>query len=106
MEEEVMKIEFTSVWNDGSDVVTTPGTYDPKTGEVDAEVSKGPIPEGTLDREFITLPNGDEKDVCTTCHSYVLKKVVGDRADCSYGELEECSDPTCESNDPPEEEVA
>ena len=89
-----MKCTFTSIWDDGS-VVTTPGTYDPETGEVDAEVSKGPIPTGCLEREFITLPDGDEKDVCMQCHSYVLKTVMGDLADGSYGEYEECSDPDC-----------
>ena len=27
-----MKVSFTSIWDDGT-VVTTPGTYDPDTGE-------------------------------------------------------------------------
>jgi hypothetical protein len=89
-----MKCEFTSEWDDGS-VVTTACTYNPKTGAVNPGVSKGPIPEGSLDREYITLPGGDELEICMQCHSYILKKVVGDLADCSYGEYEECSDPEC-----------
>ena len=89
-----IKCTFTSVWDTGSSV-TTNCVYDPKTGEVTPEASKGPIPSGCLEREFITFDDGDELDVCETCHSYILKKVVGDRADESYGELEECSDQNC-----------
>ena len=100
-----MKVSYTSIWSDGAEV-TTSGTYDPDTGAVDAEVSKGPIPEGSLEREFITLENGDELDVCRDCHEYVLKTAVGDRADLSFGEYEECSNPNCVSNDSPDEEVA
>jgi len=67
-----IKCEFTSVWDDGSEV-TTPCIYDPATGEVTPEVSKGRIPEGCLEREFITLPDGDEKEVCPVCHGFVMK---------------------------------
>jgi hypothetical protein len=88
------QVSFTSVWDDGSEI-TTPGTYDPETGEVTGEVSKSLPPKGTLIREFITLPDGDEKDVCMECHSYVLKTVVGERADLSYGEYQTCSDTDC-----------
>ena len=92
-----IKCEFTSVWDDGS-IVTTPCIYYPKDGEVTPEVSKSRIPEGSLEREFITLPDGEELEVCSCCHGFVLKNTVGDRADLSYGEIEECSDPDCESN--------
>ena len=88
---------FTSVWN-GNEVVSTPGTYDPDTGEVTCEVSNGPIPEGTLDREFVTLPDGTELEVCTDCHEYVERTFMGQRADLSYGEITECTNPECDSN--------
>ena len=90
-----IKCTMTSEWSDGS-IVTTPCTYNPKTGEVDPEVSKGRVPTGSLDREFITLPDEDELEVCQTCHEYVLKTVVGDLSDLSYGEYDECSNPNCE----------
>jgi hypothetical protein len=90
-----MKCTFTSIWDDGS-IVTTPCEYDPKDGEVSPEVSKGPVPSGCLEREFITLPDEEEIEVCPVCHGYVLKTVVGDRADRSFGEMNECSDPDCE----------
>lgn len=89
-----MKCEFTSVWDDGS-VVTTPCEYNSDTGKVEPEVSKGEIPTGGLIREYITLADGEEIEVCTDCHSYTLKKVVGDRADLSYGEYDECRNPEC-----------
>lgn len=88
-----MKCEFTSVWDDGS-IVTTPCEYDPDTGEVSPEVSKGEPPTGCLIREYITLDE-EEIEVCTDCHEYTLKTVVGDRADLSYGEYGECRNPTC-----------
>jgi hypothetical protein len=91
-----MKCTFTSEWDDGS-IVTTPCEYDPETGEVNPEVSKGPAPEGSLEREYITLPDGDERKVCSRCHTFVIKIAVGDLADLSYGEYEECMNPDCES---------
>lgn len=89
-----MKCEFTSVWDDGS-VVTTPCEYNPDTGEVEPEVSKDTVPTGSLLREFIALEDGENIEVCMDCHSYTLKTVVGDRADLSYGEYEECRNPEC-----------
>jgi hypothetical protein len=89
-----VKCVFTSVWDDGS-VVTTPCTYDTSSGQVYPEVSKGPVPTGSLVREYITLDDGDELEVCHDCHEYVLKTVVGERADLSYGEYTECPNPDC-----------
>lgn len=86
--------EFTSEWDDGS-VVTTPCNYNQETGELEIEISKAPAPTGMVTREYITLEDGEEITVCPECHGYVLKTVVGDRADQSYGELEECSNGNC-----------
>lgn len=110
-----VRCEFTSEWDDGS-IVTTPCIYNDETGEVNPEVSKDKIPEGTLLKEYITLEDGEELTVCPDCHEYVLKirmyylgflkyqkgfyygewkTVVGDRADLSYGEYGECMNPDC-----------
>ena len=89
-----MKCEFTSVWDDDS-VVTTPCEYDPDTGEVTPEVSKGRIPTGCLEREYITLEDGEEIEVCPDCHGFTLKAVMDDLADLSYGETSECRNPDC-----------
>ena len=67
-----IKCTFTSVWDSGSEI-TTPCLYDSETGEVTPDTCNA-NPEGSLVREFITLPGGDEKEVCTDCHEYV--KVV------------------------------
>jgi hypothetical protein len=98
----LIKCEFTSVWS-GGEIVTTPCTYNPKTGEVSSDTSNVNV-SGSLVREYITLNEGpkdeyeEEKDVCTTCHDYVMKTVIGDRSDESFGEYDVCSDPDCESN--------
>lgn len=89
-----IKCEFTSVWDDGS-VVTTPCVYNENTGYCYPEVSKGPFPTGMVVEEYITLKNGQQIQVCPDCHEYVMKTVIGDRDDLSYGEYQECSDPDC-----------
>lgn len=94
----MVKCEFSSVWNGGDEVVTTDCMYDPKTGYVEPEISTEEPPIGVLDREYITLDNDEEKEVCPDCHEYVLKTVVGDRSDLSYGEMEECPNEDCPSN--------
>lgn len=92
-----IKCEFTSDWSDGTSI-TTPCIYDPKTGEVTPE-SSNTDPSGSLEREHITLPDGDEKDVCTTCHEYVMKSVMNPGTT-KHDLVEEqvCSNPDCESN--------
>ncbi len=82
---EGISCSFTSVWEDGA-IVTTPCIYNPNTGVVSPVVSKGPIPEGALLREYITLPTGEKLEVCSTCHEYVLK---------TAGECQECTNPDC-----------
>ena len=85
---------FTSEWDDGS-IVTTDCFYNEETGEVEPEVSKGVVPTGMVLKEYITLEDGEEITVCPDCHGYVLKTIVGDQADLSYGEAQECSDKNC-----------
>ena len=100
-----IKCEYTSIWDNGSEVITH-CFYDPKTGEVTPEVSKGRIPEGSLVREYITLADGDELDVCMDCHGYTLKSVMQSGISHNYDEVQVCSDPDCPSNDPLEGEVS
>jgi hypothetical protein len=56
-------------------------------------------PTGVPIREYITLESEEELDVCLDCHEYVLRTVVGDRADLSYGEMKECPNPDCPDTD-------
>jgi len=90
----MVKCTFTSVWDDGS-VVTTNGQYDPNTGLCQPEVSPNEPPTGSLDREYITLEDGKELDVCPECHEYLLKTTVEDRSDLSYGEVTQCMNEDC-----------
>ena len=93
-----VKCEFTSVWDDGS-VVTTDCQYDIDTGLCEPEVSKSEPPTGCLEREYITLEDGEEIEVCQECHEYVLKPIVGDLSDCSFGETTECRNSDCPSRE-------
>lgn len=90
----IVKCKFTSVWDDGS-VVTTPCTYDTSSGQVDPEVSNGPIPTGLLVREYITLDDGDELEVCHDCHEYVLRTVMEEGVGKHLHEVKECPNPDC-----------
>jgi hypothetical protein len=97
MKDEASKLKqcsFTSVWDSGSEI-TTPATYDPKTGEIFPEYSNAD-PDGCLEREFITLDD-EEIEVCPDCHGFTMRVVIGDRADLSYGDIDECRNPDCES---------
>lgn len=82
----MIKCTFTSVWDDGSQIMT-PCKYDAKTGEIFPETTDF-CPKGSLVREYITLPDGSDLEVCTVCHEFVMKKVMG---------IPVCSDPNCDS---------
>lgn len=76
---------FTSVWGDGTEIVTN-CTYNLQTGEVVAEVSDSlPESDATLEEEYIdVVMNGKSvrKEVCPECHSYVMKN--NSRNDCGH----------------------
>jgi hypothetical protein len=90
---------FTSVWDsDDGTHITTPCTYHPATGEVNPDVSTGSDPDGILMREFITLKDGSEIDVCTTCHGFVLTSSMNEGVGKQLHESKVCSNPDCESH--------
>lgn len=85
--------KFTSTWSEG--IVVTHCKLNPNTGELFPDTAN--VSDlGLLEKETFEANNGETYDVCPSCHSYVLKTVVGDRADLSYGEYQECSDPDCD----------
>ena len=87
-----MKGTFISYWSEGK--VATPCTLDIQSGELSPDtVDAGDM--GILESEKFVADNGDEFDVCPDCHSYIMKTVIDDRADLSYGEYQVCSDPDC-----------
>lgn len=88
---------FTSVWDDGS-IITTPATLNENSGEVTAKSVDADI-DGCLEREYFS-PNDDEDEeieVCTTCHSYILKTVMNPGMGHDLIEEQVCSNPDCES---------
>jgi hypothetical protein len=97
-----IKCTFTSVWGDGS-IITTPCTYNVKTGEVDAD-SVDEDPKGGLIREYITvytdeLGLGEEEiEVCPVCHSFVMTTVMKEGVGKQLDEVKVCSDPSCENH--------
>jgi hypothetical protein len=88
-----IKGKFVSVWSEGQ--VETPCTLDTDTGELNPDVADT-WDMGTLEREYFEDDAGNEYTVCPTCHEYITKKVMGDRADLSYGEIDVCSNSNCE----------
>ena len=90
-----MKGTFISNWSEGK--VITACTLNKRSGELSPDtVDVQDL--GTLESEKFIADNGDEFDVCPDCHEYILKTVVGDRADQSYGEYQVCSNPDCNFN--------
>lgn len=86
---------FTSVWEDMS--VTSSNVYNPETGEVITD-TVDVNPTGSLVREYITLPDGDELEVCSTCHEYVMRKVMVEGVGKQLEEATICANDECESN--------
>ena len=87
-------ITFTSEWDDGLVITTPVFEYDPETGYVEA-ATVDCDPEGCLVREYVTLENGEELDVCRECHEYVLKTHVVEYTT-GKGIHEELYCPNCE----------
>jgi hypothetical protein len=86
---------FISVWEEG--VIQTACRLDLFSGELFPEsVDVGDL--GDLEREYFKDKDENEYEVCRTCHDFILKTVVGDKADQSYGEYKVCSNPDCESH--------
>jgi hypothetical protein len=94
-----MKGTFTSVW-DSDTIITTPAILNEKTGEIIAETVEDGIEDlNSLDREYFTPDDEDENyEVCTTCHSHILKPVMVEGIGKMLNEEEVCSNKECESH--------
>lgn len=91
-----MKVKFNSVWD--SCTITTDAEYFPETGEVYSETSDSlPGKDATLEREYIELPNGDEIEVCTTCHEYTMRAAMNPGIGHDLNEEKECRNPICDN---------
>ena len=99
--EDIRKGIFVSVWSDGCTIETS-ATLNPKTGEVTADQSNDTEDHGSLEREYFEYKNRKhqacEVEVCTTCHSYIMKTVMNPGIGHDLNEEKVCADPDCESN--------
>lgn len=90
-----IKGQFVSVWEEGT--VSTSCKLDPSTGEVFPE-SVDTVDLGSLEREYFQARDGEELEVCNTCHGFILKTAMNPGIGHDLNEEEECSDPDCESH--------
>jgi hypothetical protein len=96
-----IKCTFTSTWDNGA-VITTVALFDPETRHIVAESSDSdPGNDACLEREYITLPDGTELEVCPVCHEFALKPCMNpDTTGSGLHEDTECSNPFCDDPDP------
>lgn len=92
-----IKGQFTSDWDQG--MVSTNCTLDLNTGELFPEmVDTGDM--GSLISEKFEGENGDEYEVCSYCHEYILKgKMFDDKVGNGQHEEQVCANPHCESHE-------
>jgi hypothetical protein len=94
---DIIKGTFVSVW-DGGEEVRTPAELNTKTGEVTTEsVDVEGLDLDILDREYFETSDGDELEVCTDCHEYILKTVMKEGIGKTLNEVHVCSNPDCDN---------
>lgn len=90
-----IRCAFVSVW-DGDTVLRSRAIYHKDDRSVEVLETHDVDGLEILDREYIELPDGDELEVCPSCHEYVLKPVMVDGVGNSYDETSECPNPDCD----------
>jgi hypothetical protein len=88
---------FTSVWDDGVEVRTS-AELNLETGELINVETSDTDGLDILQKEYFTDEDGDEYEICDTCHEYITKSVMKDGIGKCYDEITVCSNPECESN--------
>ena len=91
----IQKGNFRSVWDEG--IIITPATLDTETGYVDAKSVESNF-DHLIDEHFES-EDGDEFEVCDTCHEYILKTVMVDGIGSCLDEIQVCSNPECDNNE-------
>ena len=97
MREKMIKGTFTSVWSGRA--VTTSCQLDPNSGELFPKTVDTYNDLGNLEREYFEDEDGDEHEVCSTCHEFILKGVMNPDIGHDLNEEMECSNPDCESHE-------
>jgi hypothetical protein len=101
----IVKGIFTSIWD--CQKISTTATLDTETGYLNIDPTDEEVDDSQwhlLKGEKFVDSDGNEYDVCQTCHLHVLKEKDITDTDEEGNELPEiagviiCSDPYCESN--------
>ena len=93
----IKKGQFVSVWEQGT--ISTYGEYNEETGELLNVQTVDTEDLGYLKREYFKDRAGNEYEVCSTCHSFILKtKMNPDQVGKGLSEDQVCSNPDCETN--------
>jgi len=94
-----MKGTFVSIW-DGGVEVRTPAVLDTNTGEITTEPIEV-LDVEILEREYFEssefFNSGEEFEVCSECHSHILKVVIKNGIGKTLNEVQVCTDPECEN---------
>lgn len=81
---------YVTIWQDGT-ISESPAVLDEHTGEL----FKTPVEEEHdcgADEEYFESEDGEvHYSICPICHDFIMKTVVGDREDLSYGEYDVCA---------------
>ena len=98
------KCTFVSVW-DGGVCIESPAELDETTGEICAasvDVTLLEDEPDILEREYLEMPDGEEKEVCPVCHEFILKTVMEeDKVGHGLSEVQRCSSPHCDGQNQP-----
>ena len=79
--------------------MTTPCRLDLNSGELFPEIVDAPDDLGNLEREYFEDKQGEEYEVCTACHEFILKAVMNPGIGHDLDEEMECSNSDCESHE-------
>ena len=95
LETKYLKGSFYSVWEHGT--VQTEGSLNTDTGEVTCN-SVESEDLGSLEREYFEDKEGNDYEVCMTCHEYILKTVMNpDIVGKGLSEVKVCPNLNCDS---------
>lgn len=96
-----INVIFTSVW-DGDTAFQSKARYFPATGKVvvtETYDTDSHNDLNTLTREYITLPDNQEIEVCRECHEHVMRTKMVPGLGKTLVEATECANPDCSSHD-------
>lgn len=89
-----VKCVFVSVW-DGDITLRSPAIYHKHDHSVEVLETHDVDGLDHLDREYVEMPDGEERRVCPTCHDHVLVPVMVEGVGKSLVQDYECPSPTC-----------